>query len=256
MPGIRIKYVGPLDFKIFRDYTFTRCITDDASGPTGTPGEMALEVPDNIANEALKHREVFMQWHQAVPQAVKDLRLKRTEAMRRDGEAQVENWMKYVAVASMLPDDSERKKAIKANEMAGARAQVDVAKNRITQAFIERARILREQFGENVPAELRWDDAGAAASNDLAAQYKEALENEATKNQALRAELEALKAQMERDGRLTPDEEIVAPSVAEYGIDVNASETVETPEDFPDVFETEAAPAGAVRRPGRPRRGE
>ena len=40
MPGIRIKYVGPLDFKVFRDYTFTRCITDDASGPTGTPGEI------------------------------------------------------------------------------------------------------------------------------------------------------------------------------------------------------------------------
>lgn len=245
---IKAKYVGPLDIKVFRDYTFQRCVTDDASNPESaipTPGEMAVELPDAIANEALKHREVFLPWNAKVPASVKALRLKRTDALRAEGEQGVENWLKYVVVAEMLPEDSPRKAAIRENEIKGAKAQVDFNRNKIVRATIERAAILREIYGENVPAELQWTDAGAAASAALVEQYKEALENEKTEKQALRAELEALKAQLERDGRLTPEEEPQAPSVGEYGIDARVTETAETPEDFPDVFGGPAAPAPA-----------
>lgn len=224
MPGIRIKYVGPLETKVFHDYTFQRCHTDDASGPNGIAGEMAIEVPDLVANAALKHREVFLQWNQLVPEKVKALRLSRTDALRREGEEGVENWLKYVAVAEMMPTDNPRKAEIRANEIAGAKAQVDVARAKITQAAIERVGVLRDMYGENVPPELQWTDAGAAASAALVDKYKEALENKDTENQALRAELEALKAQMERDGRLTPDEEVAPPAVAEVSIEARVTE--------------------------------
>lgn len=236
---IKVKYVGPLDTKVFRDYTFVRCVTDDASNPHAknpTPGEMAVELPDAIANEALKHREVFLQWYQPVPAHVKALRLQRTDALRAEGEADEQNWLKYVVIAEMLPDDTDRKKTIKQNEVAGAKRQVEVARAKIARAFNERAAVLREMYGENPPKDLVWVDAGAAAAAALADQYREAAENKETENQRLRAELEAMRAQMERDGRLTPDEEVAAPLVGDIGVAVKVDETAETPEDFPDVF--------------------
>lgn len=245
---IKVKYVGPLDSKTFRGYRFVRDVTDDARGTGTTPGVNALDLPDGIANDALQHPDVFLQWNQPVPEEVKALRLKRTDALRAEGEAGVENWYKYVAVAEQLPNDSPRKAEIRANEIAGARAQVEVAKNLVKKAIAERTKVLKEIYGDSPPAELLWTDV-IGGSNDLLDTYKEALSNKETENQALRAQLEQLLAQMERDGRLSQDEDIAAPGVGEF--EVGTDDPGAPPAEFPEIFAA-PAPQAAIARRGRP----
>jgi len=247
---IKVKYVGPLDFKTFRDYTFVRDITDDASATTGKPGENAVELPDNVANEALKHREVFMQWNQPVPEKVKALRLARPDALEQEGKDAVSHWNLRLAVAMMLPDDTKRKAEMKAGEMAGAQAQIDRAQGLITQAHLERAKARREA-GLNVDDAEGTSAIALQASLDQLAGYQEAITNANTENQAMRAELLALKAQMERDGRLTPDEAPSAPNLGSFGVAVTVTQTPETTDDVPGDFEDIFAPEATAPKPGR-----
>lgn len=256
---IKVKYVGPLDDKTFRDYFFVRNVTDNAVGANGIPGEDAVELPDNIANEALKHRNVFMQWNAKVPPEVKALRRQRPAAMLKEGTESRSHWFKRLVVAEMLEDDTPRKKQIRAKEIAGAKAEVDRA-----QALVDEAHRLEEIYaieeydpsapvGVNnvapIPAPSVADEVSA-----LVAEMREALNNANSEKQALRAELLALQTQMQRDGRLTPDEAIVAPSTGEAEVVMSAAATVtiapeSAPEEFPAIFDEPAQPA--IKR-GRP----
>lgn len=253
----RVKYVGPLDRKEFRGYHFMRDVSDDATG-----GVNALELPDKVANEALRHRDVFMQWNHPVPQAVKDLRLLRPDAIQREGKVGLDHWVRRVAAAENLPNDNKRQKAIRQGEIDGAKAQVAHFRGIIGQAHAERAKA----YGEiDQPVPVSTDEFGASEGApeilDMLEQFREALVNANTVNQGLRAELKALRDDMERNGRLSTDEPITMPSIGDSDtIDLEAEGYTEnggdsdkaTPEELAaaelEAAETLAAAGLAPRR--------
>jgi hypothetical protein len=144
MPQL-IKYTGPQDTNIFHGYVFTRDVSDDATG-----GANAVEVPDNIANAALKHPEVFMQWNKKVPQWIKDLRPKLADALQREGEERHRHFALRHFAAQMLTEDSPKHATHKARELSGAQGEMDYAMGLVRQADELRNRIALEQ-GEPGP---------------------------------------------------------------------------------------------------------
>ena len=245
---IKVKYVGPLPLKVFRDYTFVRDVNDIA--------EHAVELPDNIANDALKHRDVFMQWNLPVPQHVKDLPFKRVDALEREGREGIDHWSLRVAAAMMMEDDTKAKQAVKEAELAGAKKQVEHFQALVVRGITERA-ALNVSSGTGVPAASLGQ---AEIQGDVMAQVlarmdalTAVLASKDAENAALRDQIHAITKQMTDDARERPEDPVSAPSVGEFGVDVNLAETGETepeapPADFPAIF---PEPAPAIRR-GRP----
>lgn len=144
----KIKYVGPKDDKTFSDFYFLRDVSDDATG-----GKNAVEVPDNVANAALKHRDVFMQWDKPVPSAVKALREMLPDALEKEGLSHYEHFLRRKVIAEVLiTADSKAKAELLVKEIAGATAEMDHGLARVREAEEIRERLAYER-GEPAPAD-------------------------------------------------------------------------------------------------------
>jgi hypothetical protein len=214
-----------MDSKVFRGYHFNRDVSDDASG-----GRNAVYLPDALANEALKHRDVFMQWDHPVPQHIKDLRLQRPQALLKDAKANVKHWLKRLAAAEILPEDNPRQVAIKQGEIDGAQAQIDYYEEQAAKARAEADKVAREN-GHVDTGRVAAEATPAAAIHqetlELLAQMRAALLDSHAANQQLRNELLTLRDQLERDGRVSRDEPIAPPSVAPVGLGADSTGATE-----------------------------
>ena len=209
----KIKYVGPKDDKNFRGFHFIRDVSDDASG-----GENAVEVPDDIANAALKDRTSFLQWNRKVPDDVKALRAKLPDALEAEGRKHVEHFARRLAIADALTTDSPKEEARRAFEMKGAQAQVDAGMAKIREAQELRERCHVERRGgrsASVPVSPAALAAAGAQGFDLSAllvQLQQALADSNAVNAELRAEMADLRRQMQ-DGIQAEDHPADGPEV-------------------------------------------
>lgn len=214
----KVKYVGPMDTKVFRDFHFVRDVSDDASG-----GNNAVELPDAVANAALKHKDVFMQWDHKVPDAVKHLRLREPEAAIKEHTAQRKHWLKRVAAAENLPEDNPRQELIKAQEIAGAEAQADYHDRKLQEAQ-KRLRDVREEHllsGGEANIWLTWAEAPTKAAPKSASQaldeFRKALKNVPGTDPSLHKAMTELLEHMIRDSRASRDEQPTIPAVGAIG---------------------------------------
>src|SRR5574343_854143 len=115
--GMKIKYVGPKDFKTFKGQRFYRL--------------MPVEVSNTVAAEMLAFPDVFLPGEQEVPEDVLSQRDRLPDAMVREAEARIEDYSMMLAQARLLPNgqvdektgkpDAKMQKRLDA--MAGAQSE-------------------------------------------------------------------------------------------------------------------------------------
>ena len=137
--GMKIKYVGPKDFKTFKGQRFYRLLP--------------VEVSNTIAAEMLAFPDVFLPGEQEVPEDVLAQRYALPDAMVREAEARIEDYTMMMAQARLMPNgqvdeksgkpDSKMQKRLDA--MAGAQSEIDFAKAQIKSAELLRRQIESEK---------------------------------------------------------------------------------------------------------------